>query len=383
MNTAALGATNDVGFITVDMNQLPVLPSTIEDSPRNRGAAFEFQLSDLSPTGTPGDTVEFKLFYGAADNTAQAEDALGKVGAEVYSLGKPTKNGGERCNDDSIVFFFGFSGAGSESPSSNPSSQPSSSPSYMPSLKPSSAPSSEPSSSPSTMPSLKPSGAPSSEPSKQCVKCTTGKGGKGSTSRSSTSGKGKSGSRTTGKSGSGTAGKGKSGSRTTGKSGSGTAGKGKSSSATAGRNRRLSGDKSSSGAIDKSSSETTDKSSSSGTTDKSSSSGTDEVGCLYYRYKKKEDTIHHKQKKRIDGVSPPNTPDLPKCEYRCITEAAVPSLPFPKQFIHTKDKILRGNLSSSDSSDSSSKDQIWYMYGRNEDLPTCRDPPPVAPKALK
>ena len=350
----------------MDMNQ--AVPSTIEDSPNHQGAAFDFQLSDIAPGGT----VQFKLFYGAAENAAEANIALGKVGSEVYSLGKTHKNA-ERCNDDSIVFFFGFSGAGSESPSSNPSSQPSSSPSYMPSLKPSSAPSSEPSSSPSTMPSLKPRGAPSSEISKQCVKCTTGKGGKGSTSRSSTSGKGKSGSRTTGKSGSGTAGKGKSGSRTTGKSGSGTAGKGKSSSATAGRNRRLSGDKSSSGAIDKSSSETTDKSSSettgkssSGTTHKSSS-GTDEEGCLYYRYKKKEDAIHHTQTKRRDGVSPLDTSDLPKCEYRCITETTLPSLPFPKHFIHMKSKSLRGNLSSShnsissdsDSSDSSSKDQIW------------------------
>lgn len=81
--------------------------------PSDHGAAFDFQLNDLTPSGTPGDRVVFKIFYGAGKNKDDAERALGSVGAEVYSLGKSSS--GTACNDDSLVFFFGFSGVGGKS----------------------------------------------------------------------------------------------------------------------------------------------------------------------------------------------------------------------------------------------------------------------------
>ena len=58
--------------------------------PDDHGAAFDFQFEPLAA----GESFTFKTYYGAAGNEADAEAALGAVGAEVYSFGKPAAASG-------------------------------------------------------------------------------------------------------------------------------------------------------------------------------------------------------------------------------------------------------------------------------------------------
>ena len=53
--------------------------------PLDHGASFQFQFGPLDVGGA----ITFNTFYGAAANEAEAEAALGAVGAEVYSIAKP------------------------------------------------------------------------------------------------------------------------------------------------------------------------------------------------------------------------------------------------------------------------------------------------------
>jgi len=143
--------------------------------PQDHGAAFQFQFGPLAT----GESVTFNTYYGAAANEAGAKEALGIVGAEVYSFGKPkTASGG--CADTPNVYIFAFAAVGGEklftepptlvpshSPSISlrPSSAPSLKSSYIPSIISSEGPSESPSKNPSDIPSISPIAIPSKTPS--------------------------------------------------------------------------------------------------------------------------------------------------------------------------------------------------------------------------
>lgn len=74
--------------------------------PDDLGATFDFDFGPLAP----GDSTSFKLFFGGASNAADAEAALGAVGAEVYTMGKPSIGG--VCADGPAVFVVGFAAVG-------------------------------------------------------------------------------------------------------------------------------------------------------------------------------------------------------------------------------------------------------------------------------
>jgi len=73
----------------------------------DQGSSFLFNLGSLGAD----DSATFNIFYGAADNNADAFTALGDVGAEVYVLGY-SNNGNDGANLDSGTWMFGFSGVG-------------------------------------------------------------------------------------------------------------------------------------------------------------------------------------------------------------------------------------------------------------------------------
>lgn len=86
-------ATND-GFVssnpyTALTNRGGTAPFT-DLGPKDHGAAFDFQFEPLAA----GESFTFKTYYGAAGNEADAGAALGAVGAEVYSFGKPAAASG-------------------------------------------------------------------------------------------------------------------------------------------------------------------------------------------------------------------------------------------------------------------------------------------------
>jgi len=74
----------------------------------DQGSSFLFNLGSLGA----GDSTTFNIFYGAADNNADALNALGDVGAEVYVLGYAADGPDGTANLDSGTWMFGFSGVG-------------------------------------------------------------------------------------------------------------------------------------------------------------------------------------------------------------------------------------------------------------------------------
>ena len=89
------GGTTDVDFEDV--------------GPADHGAYFKFLFGDLEP----GESQEFTIFYGGANNEAAALAALGAVGVELFSLGQSTNADGGPAND-AHTFIFGFKGVGGE-----------------------------------------------------------------------------------------------------------------------------------------------------------------------------------------------------------------------------------------------------------------------------
>jgi len=73
----------------------------------DQGTSFLFDFGSLGA----GDSTTFDIFYGAADDNADAVAALGAVGAEVYVLGY-SNNGNDGANLDSGTWDFGFAGVG-------------------------------------------------------------------------------------------------------------------------------------------------------------------------------------------------------------------------------------------------------------------------------
>jgi hypothetical protein len=75
--------------------------------PADHGALLDFGLGDLAP----GETVAFRIFYGAAPTEAAALAALAAVGAEAWSLAQCDGEGDVACDETTgapVTFLFGF-----------------------------------------------------------------------------------------------------------------------------------------------------------------------------------------------------------------------------------------------------------------------------------
>lgn len=70
--------------------------------PYDHGALFDFDFGEVQP----GESVGFKIFYGASANEAGALDALDSVRASVYSFSEPST---DPATGTPNTFFFGFS----------------------------------------------------------------------------------------------------------------------------------------------------------------------------------------------------------------------------------------------------------------------------------
>ena len=79
----------------------------IDNGPSDHGALFDFGFGTLAP----GDSVQFKIFYGAAASESEALDALAVVRAEVYSLGQPSTPDGPNLGMPN-TFVFAFANVG-------------------------------------------------------------------------------------------------------------------------------------------------------------------------------------------------------------------------------------------------------------------------------
>jgi type IV pilus assembly protein PilY1 len=73
----------------------------------DHGAIFDFGFGDLAV----GESLSFSIFYGATANEADALAALGTIGAELYSFGQSSDNGGQ-LSGEPATFIFAFSGVG-------------------------------------------------------------------------------------------------------------------------------------------------------------------------------------------------------------------------------------------------------------------------------
>lgn len=69
--------------------------------PTDQGATFDFRIGTLAP----GQSKQFRIYYGAANTEASALSALTTVGAQVYSLGQP--NGGQSTGAPN-TYMFGY-----------------------------------------------------------------------------------------------------------------------------------------------------------------------------------------------------------------------------------------------------------------------------------
>jgi hypothetical protein len=75
--------------------------------PADHGALFDFDFGALAA----GATLRFNTYYGGAGTEADALAALAAVGAEAYSFGQPSTDGGPE-NGTPNTFIFAFSGIG-------------------------------------------------------------------------------------------------------------------------------------------------------------------------------------------------------------------------------------------------------------------------------
>lgn len=86
----------------------------VEDfGPSDHGANFDFGFGALDD----GETFEFSIFYGASGTEIGAEDALGEVSAELFSLGQPSGDPdgtGFSGSNPTATFIFGFAAVGGE-----------------------------------------------------------------------------------------------------------------------------------------------------------------------------------------------------------------------------------------------------------------------------
>ncbi len=80
----------------------------VDSGPDDHGALFDFAFGKLAS----GNTVTFKIFFGAAATEANALSALEAVGAEAYSLGQPSGKASNPALGTPVTFIFGFAGIG-------------------------------------------------------------------------------------------------------------------------------------------------------------------------------------------------------------------------------------------------------------------------------
>lgn len=84
--------------------------NAVDSGPQDHGALFDFNFGSVAP----GAQVKFTIFYGAAANQQAAMTALGAVGAEAYSLGKPNPAAPGAGPEDGApnTYIFAFAGIG-------------------------------------------------------------------------------------------------------------------------------------------------------------------------------------------------------------------------------------------------------------------------------
>lgn len=91
------------------------LRTTLEKhGPEDHGSAWDFKFHEITPA-TPlkkGDKKSFLIFYGAAENDAQANGVLAAAQIEAYSFGYANEDG--QCNRTGLRYIFGFGGLGGE-----------------------------------------------------------------------------------------------------------------------------------------------------------------------------------------------------------------------------------------------------------------------------
>ncbi|HLO03933.1 MAG TPA: hypothetical protein VK191_12565 [Symbiobacteriaceae bacterium] len=96
---------NNNGFNTanplVDYGSLGATGQFTDYGPTDQGAMIDFRIGTLAP----GQSKQFRIYYGAANTEANALSALTTVGAQVYSLGQP--NGGQTTGAPN-TYIFGY-----------------------------------------------------------------------------------------------------------------------------------------------------------------------------------------------------------------------------------------------------------------------------------
>jgi RHS repeat-associated protein len=106
-SSPALAFSSDDGFASADPlspeSSIDATGTFTDDGPADHGALFDFDLGSL-PAGA---SLSFAVYYGAAGDQTDAVAALGAVGADVYSLGKPSSTGGLASGTPN-TFAFGF-----------------------------------------------------------------------------------------------------------------------------------------------------------------------------------------------------------------------------------------------------------------------------------
>ena len=110
---ADLAFTSDNGFETSNplgpRSSMYFTGSAVDSGPRDHGALFDFEFGELAP----GETKEFRTFYGATANEVDALAAIGAVGAEAYSFGQSNTPGGPDLGTPN-TFIFAFAGIGGD-----------------------------------------------------------------------------------------------------------------------------------------------------------------------------------------------------------------------------------------------------------------------------
>lgn len=102
---------SDDGFATSDPlagpSSILFEGDAVDSGPDDHGALFDFGFEPLDPA----ESITFKIYYGAADDEAEALADLASVEAEVYSLGQPSDEAGASTGAPN-TFMFAFTGVG-------------------------------------------------------------------------------------------------------------------------------------------------------------------------------------------------------------------------------------------------------------------------------
>jgi hypothetical protein len=123
--STALLFSSDDGFASSDPLAGPTSISftgeAVDSGPADHGALFDFGFGSLAV----GASHNFKIYYGAGATEAEAVAAVTAVGAEVFSFGQPSTEGGATLGTPN-TFIFAFSGVGGGAvftPSPSPASE--------------------------------------------------------------------------------------------------------------------------------------------------------------------------------------------------------------------------------------------------------------------